>query len=327
MLKIIVLKVIFLFVIVECQDDKEDIKNYSSLEDPFRMQKCNLLWTKARTKLSEKKLESLYSALKIQDKNELTLKKIKSEGGDKDGSKENEVRKKFNNILVSFGLGGTPESLDQAEIGKSSSKTLFKDKKLQRLWEKAEQAGLNAEEMIALQDEFKHHQRKVDEYHTLLDMAGNENSPKYNEVKVKLQQEEFDIRNTNEISKRGKDLKEDYDRLHRLATNRGEEAEFEEPKVAGLWKLAMNSDFTPIELESIREELIHYQKRLEKMHFLQRELSMVDERHGGRMVADDEDEKTEGRKLMDRKLAKHLEAVSKLHESLETKIMSRHNEL
>jgi len=59
MLKIIVLKVIFLFVIVECQDDKEDIKNYSSLEDPFRMQKCNLLWTKARTKLSEKKTRKL----------------------------------------------------------------------------------------------------------------------------------------------------------------------------------------------------------------------------------------------------------------------------
>jgi len=95
MFKLILFKAIFLFVTIEGQDDKEVIKNYSSLEDPYRMQKCNLLWTKARTKLSEKKLESLYSALKIQDKNELTLKKIKSEGGDKDGSKENEVKKKI----------------------------------------------------------------------------------------------------------------------------------------------------------------------------------------------------------------------------------------
>ena len=231
---------------------KEPIKSYATLEDPFRMQKCNLLWNKARTKLTEKKLEVLYSALKVQDKNELTLKKLKSEGGDKDGSKENEVRKKFNNIMVSYGLGGTPDN----DSGKDSTKTLFKDKKLQRLWEKAELTGMNTAEMIALQEEFKHHQRKVDEYHALLEMAGDRDSKRYNEIKVKLQQEELDVRNTNELSQRGRDLKTNYDRLHRLATNRGEEAEFEEPKVAGLWKLAMNSNFTSFELESIREELV-----------------------------------------------------------------------
>ena len=231
---------------------KEPIKSYATLEDPFRMQKCNLLWNKARTKLTEKKLEVLYSALKVQDKNELTLKKLKSEGGDKDGSKENEVRKKFNNIMVSYGLGGTPDN----DSDKDSTKTLFKDKKLQRLWEKAELTGMNTAEMIALQEEFKHHQRKVDEYHALLEMAGDRDSKRYNEIKVKLQQEELEVRNTNELSQRGRDLKTNYDRLHRLATNRGEEAEFEEPKVAGLWKLAMNSNFTSFELESIREELV-----------------------------------------------------------------------
>ena len=91
-------------------DSKGPIKNYASLEDPFRMQKCNLLWNKARLKLAENKLENLYSALKVQDKNELTLKKLKSEGHDKDGLKEDEMRKKFNNIMLSYGLGGTPES-------------------------------------------------------------------------------------------------------------------------------------------------------------------------------------------------------------------------
>ena len=90
-------------------DSKGPIKNYASLEDPFRMQKCNLLWNKARVKLAETKLEHLYSALKVQDKNELTLKKLKSEGNDKDGIKEDEMRKKFNNIMLSYGLGGTPE--------------------------------------------------------------------------------------------------------------------------------------------------------------------------------------------------------------------------
>ena len=132
-----------LSVLLHCQYascDKEEIKNYASIDDPFRMQKCNLLWNKARTKLSEKKLETLFSALKLQDKNELTLKKLKSEGGDKDGSKENEVRKKFNSIMISFGLEGTPESVDKSDNNEAApSKTLFRDKKLQRLWDKAEQ--------------------------------------------------------------------------------------------------------------------------------------------------------------------------------------------
>ena len=58
------------------------------------------------------------------------------------------------------------------------------------------------------------------------------------------------------------------------------------------------------------------------MRFLERELQLVDNRHLGK-----DEEKTEGRKVMDRKLAKHVETVSKLHDSLEGKILARHNEL
>ena len=71
---------------------------------------------------------------------------------------------------------------------------------------------------------------------------------------------------------------------------------------------------------------VHYQKRLEKMRFIERELQLVDDRQGGQF-AGEEEEKTEGRKMMDRKLAKHVETVSKLHDSLESKIFARHNEL
>ena len=62
------------------------------------------------------------------------------------------------------------------------------------------------------------------------------------------------------------------------------------------------------------------------MHFIKRELQLVEERHGGKYGLDDED-KMEGRRIMDKKLSKHTEAVAKLHESLESKIMARHNEL
>lgn len=45
--------------------------------------------------LSNKKLLVLMSELKVQDKQELTFKKHKSEGGDKEGQMEAQLRKSF----------------------------------------------------------------------------------------------------------------------------------------------------------------------------------------------------------------------------------------
>lgn len=302
-------------------DEKGPIVNHAAVENPFRMQKVNLLWEKARTKLTEPKLMKLYSELKVHDKHELTLKKLKGEGGDKDGSKEDEVRKKFMNIMNSYGLGGPSDTSDTEQ---QKSKAIFKDKKLARLWEKAEKSGLNNEELIALQEEFQHHAAKIAEYNSLLEMAGDKDSEQYNEIKRELDKEEFDIRDSNEVIRAAKDLKQNYDRLHRLATNQPIENHFAEPKVAGLWRLALAAKFDPEELESLRQELVHYERKLDKMRFLKAELKLVDERHGGKY---DDDDKPEGRRIMDRKLAKHTEEVVKIHESLESSILARHNEL
>jgi len=48
------------------------------------------------------------------------------------------------------------------------------------------------------------------------------------------------------------DIRDGYDRLHRMAAKGPNSKEFIEPKVQGLWKLAMESDFSPGELESLR---------------------------------------------------------------------------
>jgi len=305
-------------------DEKSPIVNFGSVAEPFRMSKVNLLWEKARRAgLAEGKLERLYSKLKVQDKDELTMKKLKTEGGDKDGIKDAEVRRKFALIMEEFGLMGGDVVQDK-EV--EPTKALFRDKKLTRLWEKAEKSGLSSEELTALQEEFQHHQRKVDEYHMLLEMAGEDDGKRINDIQRELDMDVFDIRDTNEYHKKGKAIKRDYERLHRLATNQPLESPFNEPKVAGLWKLALEAKFEPEELESLRQELAHYETRLEKMHFLEAELRLVDERHGGKFGPDDDD-KTEGRSIMDRKLEKHISHVAKLHETLEGRIIARHNEL
>lgn len=52
------------------------------------------------------------------------------------------------------------------------NKSLFHDKKLARLWEKAELSGFTAEEMESLKQEFQNHQDKVDIYYSLLENLG-----------------------------------------------------------------------------------------------------------------------------------------------------------
>ena len=101
----IYLSVIFQVINSQTDFDKDPILNYASLDKPFRMQKCNIAWDKARTKpLQESKLKLLYYELKLQDKEEIALKKLKSEIGDKDGLREAQVRKKFNGIMNTYGL-------------------------------------------------------------------------------------------------------------------------------------------------------------------------------------------------------------------------------
>lgn len=121
-------------------------------------------------------------------------------------------------------------------------------------------------------------------------------------------EEQYDM---NTLDGKAKALKDDYARLHRLSTNT-QPTEFVEPKVKGLWKLAQEADFTTEELESLKAELHHYEKRLEKLHHLKAGVNLIDAHLEGKM---------------DRKLAKHSDSVERLHMELASKIAARHSEL
>ena len=214
---------------------KDQIKSYKILEKPFRMNKVNLIWEKARVKLGESKLVLLYSELKIQDKEELTLKKLKAESGDKDGMREAQIRKKMAGILNTYGLGGVPEvkgGTSSPTANLADDKALFKDKKLQRLWEKAEVSGLKEEERLALKMEFLHHQEKLEEFKRLSEM-GARGSLTSNDLE---EEEDFDAehhkRHDNSLNGKAKEVKADFQRLHRLATNTHDK-EFKSEQVQG----------------------------------------------------------------------------------------------
>ncbi|EEZ98539.1 alpha-2-macroglobulin receptor-associated protein [Tribolium castaneum] len=337
---------------VKKSNDDVDFRPVSlkHLDKPFRMAKLNLLWSKAVVRLSEPKLKSLFGELKLHDKEEITWKHLKAEGKDKDGLKEAELRKKLLTIMGSYNL------LDQADdvqdpskyrahkplneaSDKYINKSLFKDKKLNKLWEKAETAGFTAEELAALKEEFTHHQDKVDQYYALLhDVKGKEQDDntansvddgldKFNTIESleEPQANKDYLDKVNLLREQHKDIRDGYDRLHLLAAKGPNSKEFVEPKVQGLWKIAIESNFKPDELESLRVELLHYENRLLKLRHLQAEAALKEDLHKKKMEM--AGGKTNGMQMMEDTIKKHARKVEKIHLDLETRIMQRHIEL
>uniref|UniRef100_A0A2P2I5J3 Alpha-2-macroglobulin receptor-associated protein-like n=1 Tax=Hirondellea gigas TaxID=1518452 RepID=A0A2P2I5J3_9CRUS len=324
-------------------------KNVRELKKPYRMAKFNLIWDKAlQSQLSSNKLLQLMFELKVQDKQELTLKKHKTEGGDKDGQMEAQLRKTLKQMMDRYRLGrSSDETVDSGNPSQAHQNLLFKDKKLNRLWEKAERSGFTQVELKALREEFQHHQDKVDEYHSLLrtpaDTAAHNNELDFNDAQSLnhfSSMEENEIPGAglvNSIREKHRDLKEGYHRLHKLSTSAADSKEFIEPKVAGLWKLAAAADFTTEELESLHTELKHYENRLLKVRHLTGELLRlrktggVHDEHPDRETQLEqklnEVSQTEGDRLLQGRVAKQRRTVDKLHMDLENRILQRHSEL
>ncbi|RWS24704.1 hypothetical protein B4U80_13855, partial [Leptotrombidium deliense] len=73
-------------------------------DSEFRMQKINLIWQKASRRLSGQKLKNLKTDLKLQDKEEITLKKLKYEKPDDYSVKESRLRMSLQEILDKYAL-------------------------------------------------------------------------------------------------------------------------------------------------------------------------------------------------------------------------------
>lgn len=235
---------------------KDPVLNYAGLEAPFRTRKCNLVWEKAR-KSSDlaPKLKALYLELRLSDKEELALKALKSSGKVKDGDgsaeevvqRETEVRRRFAGILNSFGLGsGADPRPSSSEIPSSSSQhrlelqRLFKDKKLEKLWQKALKATeassgktqdakalrVLEEELQMFKAELRRHQERLDRFHDTKQRLNPSSSKKGSNDNVdnhlgdngstkskKDQQADLDVEREED------ELKRQFQRLRRMATN------------------------------------------------------------------------------------------------------------
>lgn len=84
-------------------------------------------------------------------------------------------------LLEYFEEGAKSDKNTENEHNKEDNyinKSLFKDKKLNKLWEKAEKGGFDEIELKTLKEEFVHHQEKLDEYYSLMESLTNEEKSK-----------------------------------------------------------------------------------------------------------------------------------------------------
>ncbi|XP_068152713.1 alpha-2-macroglobulin receptor-associated protein [Drosophila tropicalis] len=328
--------------------------DFKNIQRPYRMAKLNLLWSKAQNRLTEPKLKSLYMELKIHDKEEIAWKQLNSQHKDKDGLKANDLRLKLIGIMSTYDLLEHFDDTQDAEKlqpfkkfhdpeERHRNKSLFKDKKLNRLWEKAEISGFTAEELKSLKQEFEHHQDKVDVYYSLLENIGSIDTDKHenaintedldnynlisndaneNEIKTHEQNVKKFENDLNTLRGHHVGIKDHYDRLERLVSSGPHSQDFIEPKVQGLWRVAMASNFTEKELNSIKTELHHFESRLLKLRHLHAEHALHKEKYK------DEKHKDKSNRFedMEDQLKKQTRKVEKLQENIE-KTIFKHSEL
>ncbi|KPP79359.1 alpha-2-macroglobulin receptor-associated protein-like, partial [Scleropages formosus] len=249
----------------------------------FRIAKLNQVWEKAlRMQLPPVRLAELHSDLKIQEKDELQWKKLKAEGMDENGEKEAKLRRSFSVILAKYGMDGKKdtrhlESNSLKDHERQEGDT-FDDPRLDKLWNKAKTSGkFTEEELISLRREFQHHKDKIHEYNIVMDTISrteeihkNVISPSEGDNKENvLHQKHMDLK------EKMRSLNQGFERLRKLShEGYSEDSEFKEPRVIELWDMAKQANLSDDELESLKEELKHFETKVEKHQHYQEQLEL-----------------------------------------------------
>ncbi|KAM9399115.1 alpha-2-macroglobulin receptor-associated protein isoform 1-T11 [Salvelinus alpinus] len=265
----------------EMNDQKPSMDGKNTVE--FRIAKLNQVWEKAiRMQLPPVRQAELHSDLKIQEKDELQWKKTKADGMDENGEREAKLRRGFNVILAKYGMDGKKDTrpLESNNLKDHDFRQgdMFDDPRLDKLWNKAKSSGkFSEEEMQSLMREFQHHKDKISEYNIVMDTVSrteeihkNVISPLEGDVKEHvLHQKHTDLKD------KMRDLNQGFERLRKLSHEGfSEDSEFKEPRVIELWEMAQRANLTGDELDSLKEELKHFETKVEKHSHYQEQLEL-----------------------------------------------------
>ncbi|KAJ8411073.1 hypothetical protein AAFF_G00181080 [Aldrovandia affinis] len=249
----------------------------------FRIAKLNQVWEKAvRMQLPPVRQAELHSDLKIQEKDELQWKKLKAEGLDETGEKEAKLRRNFNVILAKYGMDGKKDTrglesnnLKDHEIKEGD---MFDDPRLDKLWNKAKTSGkFSEEELLSLRREFQHHKEKIQEYNIVMDTVSRTEEVHKNVIAPLEGEEKEHVlhRKHTELKEKMRNLHQGFERLRKLSHEGfSEDSEFKEPRVSELWDMAQRANLSEAELDSLKEELRHFETKVEKHQHYQEQLDL-----------------------------------------------------
>ncbi|KAM8939120.1 alpha-2-macroglobulin receptor-associated protein [Pelodytes ibericus] len=250
----------------------------------FRILKLNQVWEKAqRLQLPAVKLAELHSDLKIQEKDELNWKKLKAEGLDDDGEKEAKLRRSLDVILAKYVLDGKKKTQTEDNYIKDETENdILHDPRLEKLWSKAKTSGkFTEDELENLWREFLHHKEKINEYNILLDTVSRTEEIHKNVISPDEYEVKEDVLHSKhtDLKDKMRSINHGLERLRKLSHGGYESGtEFNEPRVNDLWDLAKIANFTDSELESFKEELKHFETKLEKHQHYQKQLEISHEK-------------------------------------------------
>ncbi|XP_034058328.1 alpha-2-macroglobulin receptor-associated protein isoform X2 [Gymnodraco acuticeps] len=263
--------------------DVNEPKSSDGQKLEFRIAKLDQVWNKAnRMQLSPVRQSELHSDLKIQEKDELQWKKLKVEGLDENGEKEAQLRRNFNVILAKYGMDGKRDtrSLESNHLKDHDIKEgdTFEDPRLDKLWNKAKSSGkFSSEEMLSLKREFQHHKDKTHEYNILMDTISRTEEIHKNEISALEGDTKEHVlhQKHSDLKQKMSDLNQGFERLRKISREGfSTDSEFREPRVIELWEAAKRANLSDNELDSLKEELRHFETKVEKHSHYQEQLEL-----------------------------------------------------
>ncbi|KAK5899907.1 hypothetical protein CesoFtcFv8_009334 [Champsocephalus esox] len=263
--------------------DVNEPKSSDGQKLEFRIAKLDQVWNKAnRMQLSPVRQSELHSDLKIQEKDELQWKKLKVEGLDENGEKEAQLRRNFNVILAKYGMDGKRDtrSLESNHLKDHDIKEgdTFDDPRLDKLWNKAKSSGkFSSEEMMSLKREFQHHKDKTHEYNILMDTISRTEEIHKNEISALEGDTKEHVlhQKHSDLKQKMSDLNQGFERLRKISREGfSTDSEFREPRVIELWEAAKRANLSDNELDSLKEELRHFETKVEKHSHYQEQLEL-----------------------------------------------------
>lgn len=268
------------------------VHHHHTSSTAFNLKKYNDIWERALGKtMSKQKLVQLKKLLHKFDRTELEEKHKDMEERNDGEEPESKVEEHLNEVLKEYDL------LNHKEAD-------FADPRLNELWRHAmKQGDYSDEELHNLHAEMQHMDAKMNRVHENMgDLGTSMNSIEENLVDADTKVDKTKKMDDEKLGKQFKEMKDGI-------LKKSKKPELKDERVQELWDSAQSEPFSEDELGTIREELVHFQRYIDKMEHWEGVHNKLKEKGG-----------TNERAHAEERLTEYKRKVKKFHKTMVAKI-------